>query len=83
MSYPDVMDAVRRIALQNRNKENIAKANQTKVFARNQALLYESILHYLDIHAKRQLQRPDREEIPQGVNLPIRGGKECPITGYR
>jgi len=55
LSYTEVMDAVRRIALQNRNKENIAKANQTKVYARNQALLYESILHYLDIHAKRHL----------------------------
>ena len=55
MSYPDVMEAVRRIALQKRNKENIAKANDTKRFAKNQAILYESILHYLDIHAKRHL----------------------------
>lgn len=84
LPYPEVMDALKRMMLQMQNKERMLKRPADKIYARNRALMFESIIHYLDLRdAKRNLQRRDREEVPQGINLPIRGGKECPITGYR
>ena len=83
LKYHEVMAALRRILATESYKSQMAKANNTKKYAQGKMVLYESIIHYLDIHAKRHIQGPDREEVPQSVNLPIRGGKECPITGYR
>ena len=60
MSYTDVMDAVRRIANQKRHKELKAK---NKYYTRAQTLLYDSILHYLDIHAKRHIQGSGGEKV--------------------
>jgi hypothetical protein len=82
--YPEVMDALKRMLLQMQNKERMLNRPAEKTFAKNRAILFESVIHYLELRdAKRDLQRRDREEVPQGINLPVRGGKECPITGYR
>lgn len=84
MTYPEVMDCLKRLALRYRNKEAMSQRPTIKKFAKNTAIMYESIIHYLDLRdAKRELQRRDREEVSQGLNLSVRGGKECPITGYR
>lgn len=82
--YNEAMDALRRLALKYRNKEATLLRPADRKFAKGKAELYESILYYLDLrNAKRDIQRPSREEVPQSVDLPVRRGKECPITGYR
>lgn len=82
--YPEVMDALKRMLLQMQNKERMLNRPAEKTFAKNRAILFESVIHYLELRdAKRDLQRRDREEVSQSINLSVRRGKECPITGYR
>lgn len=84
MPYPEVMDALKRMLLQMQNKERMLQRPADKTFARSRAALFESAIHYLQLRdAKRDIQGSGGEEVPQSINLPIRGGKECPITGYR
>jgi hypothetical protein len=70
LPYPEVKDALKRMLLQMQNKERMLQRPAEKTFARNRALLLESAIHYLELRdAKRNIQRRDREEVPQGLDL--------------
>ena len=55
ISYHEVMAALNRILEEQKYKSQKSKTTSTKRFAQGRVVLYESIIHYLNIHAKRHL----------------------------
>jgi hypothetical protein len=56
MPYPEVMDALKRIVSRAEHKSTFGSNRLTR--KKNQAILefHRSIIYYLDIHAKRNIQ---------------------------
>lgn len=63
MKFRDVIDALTRMASHERYKASKITTMDSRLSRESKALLFESAIYYLDIHAKRIIQGNGRKEI--------------------